>query len=155
MNLSLFKRCVPAIMCAAFISGCSIGRPSLPQFFDKTDPIAESVLEEAKKDGLAHTDADIITTLVTEAPIGIDVSMEKPIKPLAWRNPETGSSGTVVAINNFMGRDGQQCRGFKTSVTTFMGIAFYNGEACRISAGEWILSFFKPSESSQSESPEG
>ena len=80
----------------------------------------------------------------SEAPLAAPI--EELIKPLAWSNPQTGSTGTIVAIDKFMGKHGQQCRGFKTSVDTFMGIAFYNGEACQISPGEWVLSWFKSSD---------
>jgi len=122
------------------LAGCAVNGNTLTQVASNKELITESVAKPVKTEGVANTDAEVIKAAVSEARVG------SKVKPLAWRNPETGSSGTIVAIDNFMGKHGQNCRGFKTSVDTFMGIAFYNGEACQISPGEWVLSWFKPTE---------
>lgn len=122
------------------ITGCAVNGTSAPQLASTDDLIDQSVVAGTKAEGVAQTDAEIIKTTVAKAPD------RDGAKALAWANPKTGSSGTIVAIDRFMGQHGQACRGFKTSVDTFMGIAFYNGEACQISPGEWVLSWFKPSE---------
>ncbi|MEL6734576.1 MAG: RT0821/Lpp0805 family surface protein [Pseudomonadota bacterium] len=133
---------VPSFVLAVtlFVSGCAINGNTLPQIADDKSIVTESVTKGATPAGIAKGDAEVIKSAVAEAPI------EERIKPLAWSNPQTGSTGTIVAIDKFMGKHGQQCRGFKTSVDTFMGIAFYNGEACQISPGEWVLSWFKSSD---------
>lgn len=133
---------VPALLVFStlVISGCAINGNTLPQIADDNSIVTESVTKGATPAGIAKGDAEVIKSAVAEAPI------EERIKPLAWSNPQTGSTGTIVAIDKFMGKHGQQCRGFKTSVDTFMGIAFYNGEACQISPGEWVLSWFKSSD---------
>ncbi len=118
-------------------SGCAVGGNSLPELAKTENLVTESVAQAAKPEGVAETDAHVIKTAVATAPT------DGAIKPLAWQNPETGSSGTIVAIDKFMGKHGQSCRGFKTSVDTFMGIAFYDGEACQISPGQWVLSWFR------------
>ncbi|MEL6967374.1 MAG: RT0821/Lpp0805 family surface protein [Pseudomonadota bacterium] len=134
------KRAVLAVLVASMaVSGCAINNNTLPQIANDKSIVTDSVAKTTGPKGIAKGDADVIKSAVAQAPI------EERIKPLAWSNPETGSTGTIVAIDKFMGKHGQQCRGFKTSVDTFMGIAFYNGEACQISPGEWVLSWFKSS----------
>ncbi len=118
-------------------TGCSLTGNSLPNISSGEQLVTNSIVEKTKPEGIAETDAEIIKNTVTDAKISTK------IKPLAWTNPQTGSSGTIIAIDKFMGKHGQNCRGFKTSVDSFMGIAFYNGEACQISAGKWVLSWFK------------
>jgi len=120
--------------------GCAVNGNTLPELASNNSVITNSVIAQTRSEGVEATDADVIKTAVATA------HMTDNVKALAWQNPETGSSGTIVAIDNFMGKHGQKCRGFKTSVDTFMGISFYNGEACQISPGEWALSWFKPSE---------
>lgn len=124
----------------AGVQGCAVGGNTLPKLASNNSVITNSVVAQTKPEGVAATDADIIKSVVTTA------AVPESINALAWQNPETGSSGTITAIDNFMGKHGQKCRGFKTSVDTFMGISFYNGEACQISPGQWVLSWFKPSE---------
>ncbi len=119
-------------------SGCAVTGNALPDITDGKQLVTNSVVENAKTDGIEETDAELIKSTVVSAG-GVS-----PTQPLAWSNPHTGASGAIVAIDQFLGKHGQNCRGFKTSVDNFMGIAFYNGEACQISAGEWVLSWFKP-----------
>lgn len=118
-------------------TACAVTGNSLPQVTSGEQLVTNSVVKTTKPEGISDTDAEVIKTAVSEA------QLEPVVKPLAWTNPDTGSSGTIVAIDKFMGKHGQKCRGFKTSVASFMGISFYNGEACEISAGEWVLSWFK------------
>ena len=120
------------------VTGCAVGGNSLPELASSKELVTDSIVKKTKTEGVNETDAAVIKQTVASANIG------SKVKPLAWQNPETGSSGTIVAIDKFMGQHGQKCRGFKTSVDTFMGIAFYDGEACQISPGEWVLSWFKP-----------
>ena len=61
---------------------------------------------------------------------------------LAWSNPETGNSGTITAIDKFIGNHGQSCKKFRTTVDSFMGISLYNGETCELKPGFWVLSWF-------------
>jgi surface antigen len=61
---------------------------------------------------------------------------------LAWSNPDTGNHGTIMAINKFVGNEGQSCKKFQTTVDSFTGISIYNGEACELRHGTWVLSRF-------------
>jgi len=121
-------------------SGCAVSGNSLPTLVDNDALVTSSVASKTKAEGIAETDAEVIKEAVATAKVSSEIA------PLAWVNPQTGSSGTIVAIDKFMGKHGQRCRGFKTSVDSFMGIAFYNGEACQISAEKWVLSWFKATE---------
>ena len=118
-------------------SGCAINGNALPDIADSDQLVTQSVVKKTKPEGIEATDAELIKSTVAAAGSSNDVT------PLAWRNPQTGSSGAIVAIDNFLGKHGQKCRGFKTSVTNFMGIAYYNGETCQISGEKWVLSWFK------------
>ena len=122
-------------------AACSLSKPGLAGLESNTTLVDTSVTKPSKSAGVASTDAQVIKAAVAEANVGDNASTA-----LAWRNPDTGSSGTIMAIDKFFGKHGQKCRGFKTTVSTFMGIAFYNGEACQINPTEWVLSWFRRSE---------
>lgn len=142
-NISLRSAPVATLCALAFVvvsSGCALNGTSGPELTSNDKIVEGSVVAATRSEGVTPTDAEVIKTAVAGA------TDDGEVKALAWANPETGSSGTIVAIDEFMGKHGQSCRGFKTSVDTFMGIAFYNGEACQISPGEWVLSWFKPTE---------
>ncbi len=128
------------VVSTIFATGCSLstGEP-IAQLVSEDQIITGSVVKQAAPEGVAETDAVIIKQTVATAESASEA------KPLAWRNPETGSSGSIVAIDKFMGKHGQLCRGFKTTVSTFAGISFYNGETCKIDEDRWVLSWFKPS----------
>ena len=118
-------------------SGCAINGNALPEIADGKQLVTSSVVEKNKVEGIEKTDAELIKSTV--------IAANRAATPLAWQNPETGSSGAIVAIDNFMGKHGQKCRGFKTSVANFMGISYYNGETCQIDGEQWVLSWFKAS----------
>jgi len=58
----------------------------------------------------------------------------------AWKNPKTGSSGTVTAEAG----DGGPCRAFATTVNDLRGIRRYRGEACRDGSAGWRLTGVVP-----------
>ncbi len=128
---------VGSVVFAFLVTGCSVAGNTLPQLSSPDEIVTNSVVTRAKPDGLAETDAEILKSTVATAPVAGNP------KPLAWNNPQTGTSGTIVAIDKFLGKHGQACRGFKTSVSSFAGVGFYNGEACQVSSEKWVLSWFK------------
>ena len=95
-----------------------------------TSSVSQAAVE---KEGIASTDAELIKSVVAES---------ENSNTLAWQNPDTGNTGTITAINNFVGDEGQQCKKFQTTVTSFMGISLYNGETCELRKGFWVLSWF-------------
>jgi surface antigen len=62
-------------------------------------------------------------------------------QPLAWRNADTGASGTITSIVEAR-RGDSICRSFTTSRQRFDGVALYAGEACTAGEGEWVLTKF-------------
>ena len=130
------------ILCPLFFGGCSLSASDpTAQLASEDQLITGSVVEQAKPDGVAETDAAIIKNTVIDASTKRDVT-----HPLAWNNPETGSSGAITSIARFMGKHGQHCRGFKTTVSNYAGISYYNGETCQIDQERWVLSWFKPAD---------
>lgn len=105
----------------------------------KSEPeiITGSITKPIKAEGIDPTDAETIKLAVVDAA----PSQETPAV-LAWRNPETGHSGTITAIDRYIGSHGQSCKKFRTTVDSFMGIALYNGETCELKKGFWVLSWF-------------
>ncbi len=138
-----FYQIASILLVGLLASGCSFGGGK-NKLSANAPIVSNAVSKPVKAAGVVNEDAQVITDAVATATV-------KPASTaLAWANPNTGSSGTIVAIENFVGKHGQKCRGFKTTVSTFMGIAFYDGEACQISPGEWVLSWFKPQDSNKS-----
>lgn len=123
-------------------SGCSMRTDIIPNSLQNGDVVSEAVNDQIREGGLVGNDTDIIKSTVANANILDSSSLVR----LSWSNPTTGSSGTVVAIDEFLGQDGHHCRSFKTSVTTFIGNTFYDGRACQVNPEEWILSLFQLSD---------
>jgi surface antigen len=121
---------------ALSISGCAINK-TMSVLDNDPDIITGSVTKPVEAEGIDPTDAEKIKVAV--------VGADKPIENshlLAWNNPETGNSGTITAIDQFIGTSGQSCKKFRTTVDSFMGIALYNGETCELRKGFWVLSWF-------------
>jgi len=140
--MSRFLRVIAVAGLCLSATACSLSDSKLADLKSEASLVNTSVSKPVKNAGIASTDAEIIKSTVAHAKESSSSSTA-----LAWVNPDTGSSGTIMAIDNYFGKHGQKCRVFKTTVSTFMGIAFYNGEACQISPKEWVLSWFRPSES--------
>lgn len=98
--------------------------------------VTNSVAKQVQPEGIETADAEVIKSVVAEA------GNSQSDNLLAWQNPDTGSKGTIMAINRFVGSHGQQCKKFQTTVDTFMGISLYNGETCELKKGFWVLSWF-------------
>lgn len=116
-------------------SGCAVNGNSMADFSTSEELVTSSVATNAKPEGILETDAKVIKDAV--------VSADTTFLPLTWSNKETGSTGTITSIDSFKGNHGQLCRGFKTSVDNFKGIAYYNGETCHVKDENWVLSWFK------------
>lgn len=118
-------------------SGCAVTGNSLPNVTSGEQLVTGSVAQTAKIEGIEEADAELIKQTVVEAP------SSRSAFPLAWTNPETGASGSIMSLDKFQGKHGQQCRGFQTSVSSFAGISLYDGETCKIDEDKWVLSWFK------------
>ena len=121
---------------ALTISSCTTASTG-SSLVDESTLVTGSVAKPTKSEGVQGTDAEVIKTLVA------DTKNSKPkTSELAWSNPDTGNSGTIVAIDKFVGSHGQQCKKFQTTVDSFMGISLYDGETCEVKRGLWVLSWF-------------
>jgi surface antigen len=58
---------------------------------------------------------------------------------VAWRNPYSRSTGTVVAQRAFRNPSGQWCRGFEQSITVDRETLRAGGTACRRADGWWDI----------------
>jgi surface antigen len=56
-----------------------------------------------------------------------------------WRNPDTGSTGTIAILGGVTAANDENCRNFATTVNDMRGIRHYRGEACRMTNGRWQL----------------
>ena len=114
------------------VSGCVVAGPSVEDtLLDPT--ITGSITPKA-----APVDSDVASDqrIVRNAVSAADI--DKGTGNYSWSNPETGSSGVILALNQQ--RDGDNiCRSFETSRQRFDGVALYQGRACTVGAGEWAL----------------
>ena len=97
-----------------------------------------SVVRASVTDGVDPSDWETVRRTIAE--IGEDAF------DLAWKNPKTGSSGTVTAMAPESRADGV-CRAFATTVNDLRGIRRYRGEACRSGNAGWRLSDVVPEDS--------
>lgn len=114
------------------VSACTMTSKSL---VSEDTLITGSVAKPIKPEGIEGTDAEVIKTMVAD-------STTVKTRELAWNNPDTGNSGTILAIDKFVGSSGQKCKKFQTTVDSFMGISLYDGETCEVKRGLWVLSWF-------------
>lgn len=135
---SILKACAVGLVLMV-PAGCSMTKSLAldEQLASEPEVITASVAKPVKAEGIDSTDAEMIKTVVAESDQGGTAG-----NALAWSNPDTGSSGTIMAIDKFVGSHGQKCKKFQTTVDTFMGISLYDGETCELRKGFWVLSWF-------------
>ena len=117
------------------LQACSLSRTA--QLESEPALITSSITKPVAAEGIDSTDAEVIKSVVADAE-----SAAAQSSVLAWSNPDTGNSGTIRAIDKFVGSHGQKCKKFQTTVDSFMGISLYNGETCELRQGFWVLSWF-------------
>lgn len=125
-----------ALAMALSLGACSLAAKTAGLDGDRT-LVTSSVAKTAKAEGIDSADAELIKNTVAKAETN-----PEPANLLAWSNPDTGNSGTITAIDRFVGSHGQKCKKFETTVDTFMGISIYDGETCELKPGFWVLSWF-------------
>jgi len=135
LNISLLNRCC-VLLVTVSISACSVSS-QMKSVVEENTLVTGSVTKPVKPEGVESTDAEVIKDIV------VDSSTAKPeTNALAWNNPDTGNSGTIVAIDKFVGSHGQKCKKFQTTIDSFVGISLYDGETCEVKRGLWVLSWF-------------
>jgi surface antigen len=60
-------------------------------------------------------------------------------QPTAWRNPETGNSGSTTPTRTYTDTGGQPCREYQTTVTVAGKQQQAYGTACRDADGSWRI----------------
>ncbi|HET7715141.1 MAG TPA: RT0821/Lpp0805 family surface protein [Bauldia sp.] len=128
-------------------TGRSVERQSLPYFRTAALGALALTLAGCSTTGVDNTYTGSIVPAAATG--GVDPSdwetvrrtlaeMGAEVLDLAWRNPRTGSSGTVTAFSAQPRADGT-CRAFVTTVNDYRGIRRYRGEACRAGNADWRL----------------
>jgi surface antigen len=116
------------------LAACSLSRTAALD--DERGLVTSSIAKPVAAEGIDSTDVEVIKNAVATADTGIEPE-------LAWSNPDTGSRGTIKAIDKFVGSHGQKCKKFQTTVDSFTGISLYNGETCEARKDSWVLSWFR------------
>ena len=129
---SIFKMAL-ALTLAMPLGACSLSRTAALE--DERALVTSSITKPVAAEGIDSTDVEVIKNTVATA----DFAMAPE---LAWSNPDTGSRGTIKAIDKFVGSHGQKCKKFQTTVDSFTGISLYNGETCEARKDSWVLSWF-------------
>lgn len=134
----LFLQTVSLGILALAMSACTLSK-AVDTSDLQTEIVTGSYSKTAKAEGVDETDTEVIKIAVVK-----NEDTTKSSELLAWQNPDTGNSGTIIAIEKFVGPQGRQCKKFQTTVDSFMGISIYDGETCEMRKGLWTLSrFFK------------
>jgi surface antigen len=60
-------------------------------------------------------------------------------RPVTWRNPDNGHSGTVTPVKTYQTSSGAYCREFQTNVTVEGKSDKAYGTACRQPDGSWKI----------------
>lgn len=121
---------------AVSLAGCSLSRKAALE--TDSSIVTTSITKPMEAEGIESTDVEVIKSVVAEAGASGKQSSE-----LAWSNPDTGNSGTIMAVDKVVGSQGQDCKKFQTTVDNFTGISLYNGETCETKKGSWVLSWFR------------
>ena len=129
---------VAAAILALSLGGCAgLGLPFGAEVAS-TDPmttgsIRPTLVSASVVDGVDASDWEAIRRTVAAIPA------QSPVDRLAWRNPDTGSAGTIAALSAAHPQSGLACRTFATTINDQRGVRRYRGEACQRSNGRWQL----------------
>jgi surface antigen len=131
-------RGIAAIALALSLGGCAgLGLPFGADMASvdstTTGSIKPTLVSASVADGVDASDWEAIRRAV--AATAADASVDH----LPWRNPDTGSAGTIAGLSGAQAQGGLMCRTFATTVNDQRGVRRYRGEACRRSDGRWQL----------------
>jgi surface antigen len=126
------------VACAAAVTlgGCAISTPLGPIFGSDDDTSTGSVL--APENHFASTMSPSDWTFAQAAVrAALDSTPGRP--PAPWRNPATGTKGTISPVASAFAVDGALCQAFTAVVTTDGKTSFYQGRACRSGSKPWTV----------------
>lgn len=92
-----------------------------------------------KQDTMSLADWSLAGAALREALAGKDESASMP-----WRNPDTGSGGTVTLVASAYTQEGFPCRNFIASNVREGKEAWFSGTACRVHRGQWDIRSTRP-----------
>jgi surface antigen len=130
-----FMRPVAVALLAAALGGCAgLGLPFETASHQKMT--TGSIQKVSAKAGGNVDQSDWETVRRAVATIaGKDATSDT----VDWRNPDTGSTGTITILGGVTAANDENCRNFATTVNDTRGIRRYRGEACRMTNGRWQL----------------
>lgn len=132
-------RAVAAAALALSLGGCAgLGLPfgaetTASNASLTTGSIRPTLVSASLVDGVDASDWEAIRRAV--AATAADASVDT----LSWRNPDTGSAGTISALSATHAKGSLKCRSFATTISDQRGVRRYRGETCRRSDGRWQL----------------
>jgi surface antigen len=88
---------------------------------------------------LAEADLVIARATVSEA-----LSKGGKDTSVPWENPTTGARGTITPLASTYTQDGQTCQDFLASYVRNGSESWLQGEACRLSRGDWQVRHMTP-----------
>jgi surface antigen len=124
------------ILIGLALGGCSsLGLPFGPRAAGVSYETVGSIPVSAKlNDSVDPSDWEAIRRTVAAVP-------PNQAKTLDWSNPDTRSTGAVIAL---AAKDGSSCRAFATTVSDAKGVRRYSGQLCRQPDGRWQLRAVAP-----------
>lgn len=128
---------VTAIFLVAMLAGCAGKINATSLGIDDSIRTGSVTAANAGDDSDESLDAITIRNAVTSADLPALNG-----RALAWANPQTGSTGNVSRIDEFL-EQGALCRRFVASRQKYDGVALYRGEACLRDRGDWQLRQFE------------
>ena len=131
-------RSIAAIALALSLGGCAglglpFGAETASIDATKTGSIRPTLVSASVVDGVDASDWEAIRRTVAAVPA------DSSVDSLAWRNPDTGSAGTISGLGTAHPRGSLICRTFATTVNDQRGVRRYRGEACQRDNGRWQL----------------
>ena len=137
-QLPSFYRGVAAALLALSLGGCAgLGLPFGAEMAANSaaanGKIGPTLVSAQVVDGVDASDWEAIRRTVAAVPT------DSTVDTIAWRNPDTGSVGTISGLNAAQAKAGLECRGFATTVSDQRGVRRYRGEACQRTNGRWQL----------------
>ncbi len=132
-------RGVAAAVLALSLGGCAgLGLPFGAEMAGvdtslTTGSVKPTLVSARIVDGVDASDWETIRRTIAATPA------QSATDRLAWRNPDTGSAGTIANLSVARQKGGLACRTFSTTVNDQRGIRLYRGDACQRGNGRWQL----------------
>ena len=137
-QLARAGRGLAAVALALSLGGCAglglpFGAEMAASNASATGTIKPTLVSAQVVDGVDASDWEAIRRTVAAIPA------DTGIDSLAWRNPDTGSAGTISSLSAAHALRGVECRTFATTINDQRGVRRYRGEACQRANGRWQL----------------